>query len=562
MTFKSLSHEKAYCLKSLIRKAIIACTPVLCCLPLNAATNEVAGVPVKLEDFLKQVWVRNESLQIRILESAIADERYKAEKGLFEPELVMGADAVDRRRANTEEQRRNLGGIFGGGPSVYNERNKTFTSGIESTAPTGAKVRLGYTLQTFENNVNAAANPHGEWITTVGLTLTQPLLKNGGVTVTTAGIRAAAITSEISFQDYRKNIMEIIGQAEAAYWDLYQTQQQLAVAKESLRIAETLHADNKKRFELGKGAEIEMKVSEAAISERIAIVNEAQQRLQTARSKAATLLSDSWSSMALNMVAADVPNLAKQDYDVMKMTQAAFEQNPAYASLVKQAELEGLRVKVAKNQRMPNLDLKGGYGFSGLAKNPGDSWNAAQDQDFPSWSLGVEFRVPLGGGVKSRHELRAAELRREATARALNGMGINLANTLRSSVFTVESHRSSVELYGQALKANEEVFNTQVARLDAGKVDSREVLDAEEDVFRARLAALETQVRYQKALLELDIITGTMLKERNLDFTQQQLQESTSVLVNGAITTEKYNEFLKTMQMEYDKRRPPIIRTP
>lgn len=563
MTLKLPRNEKAHCLKSLIRKAIIACTPVLCCLPLHAATNEVAGVPVKLEDFLKQVWVRNESLQIRILESIIADERYRAEKGIFEPELVVGAEAVDRRRANTEEQRRSLGGIFGGGPSIYNERNKTYSGGIESTAPTGAKVRLGYTLQTFENNVNSAASPHGEWVTTVGLSVTQPLLKNGGVTVTTAGIRAAAITSEISFQDYRKNIMEIIGQAESAYWDLYQAQEQAALAKESLRIAETLLTDNRKRLELGKGAEIEVKVSEAGVAERIAIVNEAEQRLQTARSKAATLLSDSWSPVAISMVAADVPNLSKKSYDVPQMMQVAYEQNPAYASLVKQAELEGLRVKVAKNQRMPNLDVKGGYGFSGLAKNPGDSWNAAQDQDFPSWSLGLELRVPLGGGTRSRHELKAAELRREATVRALNGMGINLANTLRASVYTVESYRSSVDKYSEVLKVNEEVFNSQRARLDAGKVSSREVLDAEEDVFRSRLAALETQVRYQRALLELDIVAGTMLKDRNLDFTQGQLQESTAILVSsGSVTPDKYNDFLKTMQSEYEKRRPPIIRTP
>ncbi|MGV3754337.1 MAG: TolC family protein [Verrucomicrobiota bacterium] len=535
---------------------------MLCGWQLSAATNEVAGAPIKLEEFLKQVWTRNESLQIRILESVISDERYKAEKGIFEPEYVGGLEAVDRRRANTEEQRRNLGGIFGGGPSIYNERNKTYSSAFEALAPSGAKVRLGYTLQALENNVNAAANPNGEWISTVGLAVTQPLLKNGGVTVTMAGIRAAAISSEISFQDYRKNIMEVVSQAEAAYWDLYQTQEQAKIAKESLRVAETLLTDNKKRVELGKAAEIDVLQAEAGVAERMAILNEAGQRLSSARSRAATMLSDSWSPNALGMLAADAPRVADHNFDVTQMTLAAYELNPSYGSLVKQAELEGLRVKVAKNQRMPNLDLKGGYGFSGLGNNPGASWDAAYEQDFPSWSLGLELRVPMGGGTKSRHELKAAELRREATLRALNGLGITLANTLRSSVFSVESYRNNVDRHGKVVRVNEDVLKTQLARLDAGKISSRDVLEAEEDVFRAKIAALDNLIRYQRSLLELDLVVGRLLKERNLDFTQKELQENTAVLVSsGRITQDKYQEFLKTMQVEYDKRRPSVITT-
>ncbi len=563
MTKKVNSINALQSVRGFIRRALVICTLILCGWHLNAATNEVAGAPIKLEEFLKQVWTRNESLQIRILESVISDERYKAEKGIFEPEYVGGLDAVDRRRPNTAEQRANLGGLFGGGPNIYNERNKTYSSAFETLAPTGAKVRLGYTLQSLENNINFVGNPNGEWVSTVGLAVTQPLLKNGGVTVTMAGIRAAAISSEISFQDYRKNIMEVVSQAEAAYWDLYQTQEQAKIAKESLRVAETLLTDNKKRVELGKAAEIDVLQAEAGVAERTAILNEAEQRLSSARSRAATMLSDSWSPNAFGMLAADAPKVADHNFDVTQMTLAAYELNPSYGSLVKQAELEGLRVKVAKNQRMPNLDLKGGYGFSGLGNNPGASWDAAYEQDFPSWSLGLELRVPMGGGTKSRHELKAAELRREATLRALNGLGITLANTLRSSVFSVESYRNNVDRHGKVVRVNEDVLKTQLTRLDAGKISSRDVLEAEEDVFRAKIAALDNLIRYQRSLLELDLVIGRLLKERNLDFTQKELQENTAVLVSsGRITQDKYQEFLKTMQVEYDKRRPAVITTP
>lgn len=543
--------------------AVVCMLPMVWSLQTVAATNEIQEVSVKLDDYLKQVWSRNESLQIRMLESIISDERYRAEKGIFEPEFVVDGEAVDRRRANTEEQKANLSSFLSNGPNLYNERNKTYSAAFESLAPTGAKFRLGYTLQALENNVNFKKSPNGEYVTTVGLSVTQPLLKNGGVTVTTAGIRAAAISSAISFQDYRKNIMEVISQAEAAYWDLYQAQAQLQIAKDSLRVAQTLLTDNKKRLELGKAAEVDVLQAQAGVAERSAVLNEAEQRLVTARSRTATFVSEAWSPNAIGMLAADEPKMGESDFDLTKLTMTAYEMNPSYASLVKQAELEGLRLKVAKNQRLPNLDLKGGYGFSGLGNNPGRSLDSAGSQDFPSWSLAVELRVQLAGGTKSKHEMKAAELRKEATVKALNGLGLTLANTLRSSVYSVGSYRDNVNRHAEIVKVNEDVLKTQLARLDAGKISSREVLQAEEDVFRAKIAELDNLIRYQRSMLEMDLVLGTLLKERNLDFTQKDLQDTTSVLVSsGSITPEKYNEFLDSMRTQYEKRRAQTITTP
>jgi len=545
------------------RKAAVCLFPFLCSFQLSAAdTNEVAVAPMKLADFLGKVWERNESLQIRMIESIIADEKYKSERGIYEPEWVSSLDAVDRRRPNTAEQKAALTGFLGTPPNVYNERNRTYSSAVEAMTPTGAKLRLGYSLQSLENNLNAS-NSEGEWVTTVGLQMTQPLLKNGGVTATTAGIRAAAINSEISFQDYRKNIMDVVSQAEAAYWDLYQAQEQTAIAKSSLRVAQTLLTDNKKRLELGKTAEIDVLQAEAGLSERLAIYNEAQQKLMTARSRAVTFISESWTTNSISMVAADAPRIKEHSFNYNDVFMQAFELNPSYASLVKQAELEGLRVKVAKNQRLPELDLKGGYGFSGLAKNPGASWDAAKDQAFPNWSLGLELRVPLGGGVKSKHELTAAELRQAATSRALSGLGITLANTLRSSIFSVTSYRENVDRYDKVVKVHEDVFTNQLARLEAGKVGSRDVLEAEEDVFKAKIAALENVIRYQRSILELELVVGSLLKTYNLDFSQKELQAKTFTLVNsGHITLEKYNQFLETMKTEYEKRRASVIAAP
>jgi outer membrane protein len=525
-----------------------------------AETNQVivsASSELTLNSFLGRVWSHNETLQIRAIESAISEERYRGEKGAFEPEFVANFDAVDRRRPNTEEQRAALSSsLFGAGSNVYNERNRTYSGALETLVPTGGKFRAGYTLQSLENNLNRVTFAGvGEWVTTVGISVTQPLLKGAGFTPALAGIRAAAIGSELSFQEYRRAVMELLAQAEATYWDLYQAQEQAAISRESLRIAQSLLTDNRKRLELGKAAEIEVQQAEAGVAQRQAILNESMQRLTQAQGRAGTYLSMGWDTNA-PLKAVQAPVIATNSLAFIDLWMQAYELNPSYLTLLKQAELEGLRVKVARNQRLPQLDLKAGYGFSGIGAGPGPSWDAAATQDFPNWSIGLEMHIPLGGGIKSRHDLRAAELRRVATEKAINGLADTLANSIRSAITAVETYRENSLRYDQVIKVNQSVLSTQLARLEAGKIESRTVLEAEEDLFKGRITSLDNMIRYLRSQLDLEVTIGSLLKQRNLDLTQQELRDETGALVRSSrITPQRYDEFLTAMKAAYDKRR-------
>src|SRR5262249_15020537 len=64
---------------------------------------------IALRDFLQLVIERNEGLHARVLEYEISQKRFHAEKGVFEPELVLSYDRVENDRENTAEQRRSSG---------------------------------------------------------------------------------------------------------------------------------------------------------------------------------------------------------------------------------------------------------------------------------------------------------------------------------------------------------------------------------------------------------------------------------------------------------------------
>src|SRR4029077_21090690 len=148
--------------------------------------------------------------------------------GAFEPDWVSSILREANKRTNNTQQQAAQGGQF-----LFSERNTIYDTGIESLVPTGGKIRLGYTLSDLVNNVNPLPffqSPTNKFIqeyqTFVGVTLTQPLLKNAGFGATLAKTRLAALESDVAFQQYRRQLMLTISGAEAAYWNLYFAQEQ------------------------------------------------------------------------------------------------------------------------------------------------------------------------------------------------------------------------------------------------------------------------------------------------------------------------------------------------
>lgn len=68
-------------------------------------------------------------------------------------------------------------------------------------------------------------------------------------------------------------------------------------------------------------------------------------------------------------------------------------------------------------------------------------------------------------------------------------------------------------------------------------MDTRSVLEAEQELFVARLEQLQSEIQYQRALLELQMITGSLLQLRNLEMSFDELEYSTRRWMDGGTKT-------------------------
>ena len=516
-----------------------------------------AARALTLSEAVEQVLIHNESLQSKLLDAEIARRQYRAEKGIFEPAVVGSYEHIDSERENTVEQTRNLFGPFGGGSgtTLFTEKNDLYNGGLEFLSPVGSRFRVGYNLRRLENSLQGPT-VNSEYVTTVGLTATQPLLKNFGTAATLARIRLAAINSDLAFQDYRRQLMLTVSRAEAAYWDLYFAQEQQRISQESVNLAQSLYDDNKTRLEVGRSSELEVLQAEAGLSLRRARRSEAGQRQTEAANQLSTMFSSAVVDAAeVDVVAVQEPELADVTIDYYSSYRNAFDNNPDYITRKQQALAEKVRLAFAKNQKLPQLDLKGSYGLNGLGGSPGHSWDDIESADFPAWSVGVELRIPITGGIRERNEYEAAKLAKQRALVGLKEIEVQIGNALNTAILKVRNLRESVENHRSVISFHEQLLENQLARLEVGVIDSRTVLETEEQLFEARMGLLDNLVQYQKALLELQLVQGTTLLDRNLDLSKPELQHLTQrMLAANRFAGPEFDNLKQEIEVEYQNR--------
>src|SRR6266496_345681 len=112
------------------------------------ALAQPAAADLTMDIFLKRVLERNESLQAKMLEVEINRRKARGEYGAFEPEVFGSLSREANKRQNTVEQQSSLNGV-----NTFSERNNIYQGGLETLVPSGAKVRLGYTLRDLKNSL-------------------------------------------------------------------------------------------------------------------------------------------------------------------------------------------------------------------------------------------------------------------------------------------------------------------------------------------------------------------------------------------------------------------------
>jgi outer membrane protein len=169
----------------------------------------------------------------------------------------------------------------------------------------------------------------------------------------------------------------------------------------------------------------------------------------------------------------------------------------------------GRTASLAKQNMLPQLDLKLGVTKNGLGNSFSSAWRAADQRVnlFFSASYPLERSTDLVNKAQ-------AELSLTGSQRNQREQEMQIEKEVRAAVRELDQLRKSVELQKQGVDIAQQQLRLATLRYQRGLASNFDVVDAESALVLARSALVGLLTRYQIARVELLRVTGELDVER------------------------------------------------
>jgi len=393
-------------------------------------------------------------------------------------------------------------------------RTRGFEVGLRQTTITGAEWSVSYELL---KDHNRSTSPNSKsWDPTLSASLTQPLLRGGWAQRNLAELRVARISHDVSIAIFRQQVEQTITEIVTAYWQLVQ-------ARRDVEIQQALLVATEKTLERilsRKGIDataVQVKQTQAAVEQRRAALIRARKLVGDAQDILGRLMADAQINTLVDVeiVPTDRPSEAEVLIDQADQLLTALKFNPRLEQARLAIAAADIDVKVAQNERLPQLDLSVTGAVDGRGESLHDAVDEFNSMDQVSWSIELAFEVPLGNRQR-KALLRQRQHEKLRTVTEMQDRADEVAQRVRERVreartayqeivvekLAVDAARAQL----QALEDTERIRGALTPEFLQVKLAAQETLAA------AGRSLIQSVVSYNVALAEVNQATGTALE--------------------------------------------------
>jgi outer membrane protein len=378
----------------------------------------------------------------------------------------------------------------------------------------------------------------------LGFTITQPLLRGFGVELNRRYIRIANNNQKISDLVFRQQVIDTVAGIARLYTDLVSLNEDLNVKRQALRLAERLLADNKNKVEQGQQAPIEVTraqaqvaVSRQALLSAEGLVEQQELIVKTAITRGGLTNPAIRTAHIIAIDPIKVPE-TQAVQSVEDLTAEAMRNRPDLAQAGIQVENSRISLKGSLNALRPELDVVGtaqNGGLSGdlnpaaLALTPGATiypggYGTALGQifknNFPTYAVGLQLNLPVrnrvaqADAVRDELQVRQTQLRRQQFEDQVRLEVADAYVALQQARAAYEAAVQSRILQEQSVKVEQETF-------DVGLATNYLMIQYQTYLAQARSTEVAAKGAYEKAKIALDRATAS-----TLDVNQVSIQEA------------------------------------
>jgi outer membrane protein TolC len=359
-----------------------------------------------------------------------------------------------------------------------------------------------------------------DWSAYSKLSITQALLRGGGLDVNLASLRKARLDTGISQYEVMGLAQTLTAEIEKAYWDYFLALGKVHIYGKATGLAKKMVKETRERITLGQKAESEIFFLQAEAATQEQSLIDAKSSQEKTRITLLKLMSppsfDLWNRQLRLLTKPRIPEDSVED--LQEHVKVAMSYRPD----INQARLEEqkgqLEIVKTRNGLLPKLDLfimlgRTGYSqtFAGSVLDYSNGYGGAD-------VLGrLKLELPVfNRRAKAEHTKSVIQLAQQREAVD------NLLQLAQQDVLLayVEIHRAKDQMAAapRAMKFQLEKLEAQTEKYRLGIGSAFQVAQAQRDIVSTQISSLQARIEYLKGLTQFYVAEGSLLARRGIGY--------------------------------------------
>jgi outer membrane protein len=481
-----------------------------------------------LNEAIRRALENNNDIEIARDDVRFAESTLRALEGVYDPVMVFNPQINNRVSPVSSA----LGGSDQSGTVTTTDLN--FNPSVTRQFSRGGGNYTFFFNNTRETTSSTFSNLNPFYSSNLGVTFTQPLLRDRSIDRFRRDIRIQRRRLEQTDADFRRRTTEVITQVQRAYWDLVFALRDVQIRQQNFELTRENFRQTEARVAVGAAAPLSRAEVQTELSNRENELLAAVQNVSFAENVLKQLilrdpLAPEWSAQ---IVPSDQPTFDPTPVNLQDALREARENRPELTRLRIQEQISDIDIQFFRNQARPRIDIESTLSTTGLAGTPvaasGVIGGGGTTQPTP-----VNGQIPLIGGdpATSSSAFLLSQINLLRAAQGLPAAAVPLVTAQTSNV-----PADLVGGYGQTLR-NLLSFETRNIVVGVRIEIPFRNRTAEANLAGARIARsqLEAQTRLQEQAVEVEVRNAAQSVEtaRRRVLTARAARESAEIQLEG-----------------------------
>lgn len=494
---------------------------------------EDGKLSLSLKRYIELVMANNTDIAIQMLSVETPKNAIMRAFGVWDPQAFASF-------SNTKSTTPATQALQGASTVVSLSQPATFS--YSQILPSGTQYTVSFAASKSTTNSSfATLNP--ALSSNLTINVSQPLIKNRGEYVNRLNLMLARSRLKGAEYNLRANLLQLLNNAENAYWDLVQAHENLRVQESARKLAEDSLKLSQRQLELGAISPLDiynpqqqLATAELGVSQARFVVQQAENAL---RRQIGADLDPNVRNLPIEITeTADLP-LDSVNYDAEEEVRKALGARPEIKSILASLDQDDLGIAQAKNEMLPDLSLNALYTTQGIGgvfydrtnvfdttgnssqvvtQIPGGFPDALSQMfgfGYPLYSFGATLRLPIRSHAASA-DMADAIVSKRRDALTLRTQQQQVRLDVLTAMTNLSSSKESVKLAMVARDFAQKNLDAENQKYQLGTEQVQFVLQAQNQLVQAESSVVTNQVGLRRSILNLLTRTGELLDERGV----------------------------------------------